>query len=176
MRVVREVLQWPERAVRPLAAGQPPRELERVSSLSRRRPLVRRRAAKHQGSPTAVHVALSAGLRVGVPLLRLRSRGILRKPQKSSHGEARIRLARQCVSAPPTLFRFATAAPAFSSCCERFGSIGRVQSKGVVRAQLCRGKLMLMASKEPRSHEPPNPSIEGTSYGLRPPAAPHVKR
>ena len=22
----------------------------------------------------------------------------------------------------------------------------------------------------------PNPSIEGTSYGLRPPAAPHVKR
>jgi hypothetical protein len=29
---------------------------------------------------------------------------------------------------------------------------------------------------QPVFHQPPNPSIEGTASGLRPPAAPHVKR
>ena len=43
--------------------------------------------------------------------------------------------------------------------------------------------LKAMGSDDKRNSDPayavgvpPNPSIEGTSYGLRPPSAPHVKR
>jgi hypothetical protein len=38
------------------------------------------------------------------------------------------------------------------------------------------GLLVAEQRSNPAAQVPPNPSIEGTSYGLRPPAAPHVKR
>ena len=63
-------------------------------------------------------------------------------------------------------------------------SPGRIQCLAVQRqaVRCCSGPYtrcyigtMLYLSVQ-RRFVPPNPSIEGTSYGLRPPAAPHVKR
>ena len=108
----------------------------------------------------------------------VRSRGAVGKPPKSSHGGARARLG------PAVRERTAYAV----SLCHGSASLRLAlralrghwvcAKQEAVCAPRSRGKLMAMASNEPRSHEPPNPSIEGTFQrplrALWP--APHVKR